>query len=308
MSSSLAEKQCDKCEVFKPLDQFKARTRDTIKGKAGELTSKCISCMKVEADYQRQRKRKRQEEQSDGRTELEEWEVDSDAPAVLLGAFLANLAQKAENDEESGFRIGARVEVEGGNELLKWEGKAHANKVADLIEQSTLWHWSYETQYVRKKMGGTIYSFTCAQSNHREHKPKTPKGKPRDADRMQRFSCQGCLYITILEGRELIIKMKHLHHHIPYFNIGLPDKWKTWIENNAGKMLPGLMWQKILAEECAGRSVTEVELPFDEKAVRYHWLKISETLLVSYPKTSGSAVVSYRFGTSPWQKRNTGGA
>lgn len=90
-------------------------------------------------------------------------------------------------------------------------------------------------------MGGTVYHFTCAQSDHREHKPKVPKGKSRDAERMKRFPCQGSLYVTILEGREMIIKMKHLHHHIPYFNIGLPDHWKTWIEQNAAQMLPGLV-------------------------------------------------------------------
>lgn len=63
---------------------------------------------------------------------------------VLLGAFLTDIAQKAENDtEKSAFRVGARVEVECGDELLKWEGKARADKVADLIEKSTLWHWTY---------------------------------------------------------------------------------------------------------------------------------------------------------------------
>ena len=88
-------------------------------------------------------------------------------------------------------------------------------------------------------MGGTVYTFTCAQSDHREHKPKVPKEKSRDAERMQRFPCQGCLYITVDQGREVIIKVKHLHHHVPYFNIGLPDRWKDWIAENASKMLPG---------------------------------------------------------------------
>lgn len=36
------------------------------------------------------------------------------------------------------------------------------------------------------------------------------------------------------------------------------------------------MWKEILAKECAGLPVTKLDLPFDEKAVRYHWLKSSQ--------------------------------
>ena len=97
----------------------------------------------------------------------------------------------------------------------------------------------YEKKYVQKKKGGTVYSFTCAQSDHREHKPKVPRGKARDTERMKRFPCQGTLYVTILEGRQMVIKLKHLHHHVPYFDIALPDRWKAWIEENASHMLPG---------------------------------------------------------------------
>ncbi len=94
--------------------------------------------MKAEADYQRERKRKRAEESEDGHAE--EWKVDPDTPVVLLGAFLVDLSQKAENDaaNESAFHVGARVQCD--DELLKWEGEARAKQVAGLIEQSTLWH------------------------------------------------------------------------------------------------------------------------------------------------------------------------
>jgi hypothetical protein len=88
-------------------------------------------------------------------------------------------------------------------------------------------------------MSGTVYSFSCAQSDERKHKAKMPKGKTRDTERMERFPCHGWLHITILDSREMIIKIKHLCHHTSYFNIGLPDNWKSWIETNASQMLPG---------------------------------------------------------------------
>ena len=140
MNNSASGKHCDKCKVFRPFDQYKTRTRDTVNGKAGELTSKCASCMKTEAEYQRQKKRKHLDDED---RHTEERQIDSDAPVVLLGSFLADLAQKAENDTagHSAFNVGARVEC--SDELLKWEGEARAKKVPDLIEQSTLWHWSY---------------------------------------------------------------------------------------------------------------------------------------------------------------------
>lgn len=36
------------------------------------------------------------------------------------------------------------------------------------------------------------------------------------------------------------------------------------------------MWQYILSQECGSRPVSDVELPFNEKSVRYHWLKVSQ--------------------------------
>jgi kynurenine formamidase len=88
-------------------------------------------------------------------------------------------------------------------------------------------------------MTRTVYSFSCAQSDEREHKAKVPKGKNHDTERMERFPCHRWLHITILEGQEMIIKLKHLHHHVAYISIGLPNHWKTWIEANATQMLPG---------------------------------------------------------------------
>jgi hypothetical protein len=36
------------------------------------------------------------------------------------------------------------------------------------------------------------------------------------------------------------------------------------------------MWQHILSQECRERPVAEVNMSFNEKAVRYHWLKVSQ--------------------------------
>lgn len=109
---------------------------------------------------------------------------------------------------------------------------------------------------------------------------------------MERFPCQEWLHITVAaEIPEVTIKIKHNVHHHAYAQIGLSDQWKRWIEANAKNMTPGAvsciyslffgsqsfsqMWQYIQSIECGTRPVSEVHLHFDERAVRYHWLKVT---------------------------------
>jgi hypothetical protein len=112
-------------------------------GKAGEKTIKCAACMELEASYARKHyKRKRKEDDDE-----EDYQVDSDAPTITLGAFFADISCRADLDspeDGSDLQLSARVECDDDN-ILKWQGEARAKNITALIEQNTQWHWSYVT-------------------------------------------------------------------------------------------------------------------------------------------------------------------
>ena len=88
----------------------------------------------------------------------------------------------------------------------------------------------------------TVFSFSCAQSKEREHKPKVPKNSEdaRSTERMLRFECSGWLHIAAAsDSTDMSISIKHDLHHDPYKDIDLPDMWKRYIEEQALVQTPG---------------------------------------------------------------------
>jgi len=64
--------------------------------------------------------------------------------------------------------------------------------------------------------------------NERQHKPKKGKcegAKLRDKDAMDTFDCHGWLFITVIEGSDVVndVKFQHKDDHIPYWNIDVPE-------------------------------------------------------------------------------------
>ena len=58
---------------------------------------------------------------------------------------------------------------------------------------------------------------------------------------MSRFECDGWLHLTVVsnDSNTLEFSLKHKIDHIPYEDIELPEKWKTYIEENARTNTPG---------------------------------------------------------------------
>ena len=51
---------------------------------------------------------------------------------------------------------------------------------------------------------------------------------------MARFDCDGWLHLTASPASSVVeIKLKHLVTHPAYETIGLPEKWKRFIEEHA---------------------------------------------------------------------------
>lgn len=96
---------------------------------------------------------------------------------------------------------------------------------------------------MRARTADTMFAYSCAQSVDREHKAKASRGENgRDARRMPRFACGGWLYVAISDESDMAaseVKVKHEEDHLAYFNAELPEKWRTYIEENARTQTPG---------------------------------------------------------------------
>ena len=58
--------------------------------------------------------------------------------------------------------------------------------------------------------------------------------------RMERYECGGWLRITVSEDSPIMtISVKHELAHEPYKDIGLPDEWKRYIEEQVELQTPG---------------------------------------------------------------------
>lgn len=86
-----------------------------------------------------------------------------------------------------------------------------------------------------------VFSYSCAQSEGREHKAKVPKGdKAWDSDRMDRFPCDGWLHLTVSNESDVIgVVLKHCEEHVGYLDVHLPEIWKQYIQNHARTQTPG---------------------------------------------------------------------
>ncbi len=68
-------------------------------------------------------------------------------------------------------------------------------------------HSRYENTRPRARRGDTVFSYSCAQSDAREAAPKLPRlgRKSRNRKRMERFSCNGWLFVAVAPGDPVVV-------------------------------------------------------------------------------------------------------
>ena len=87
-----------------------------------------------------------------------------------------------------------------------------------------------------------MFSYSCAQSDQREHKAKVskPDTKARATRRMPRFPCDGWLHLKVVPGSDTVeITMQHKDTHPGYIDRDIPEHWKEYIREKAGNQTPG---------------------------------------------------------------------
>ena len=127
----MPEKICKNCHASKPISAFKLRVRDSVGGKAGELTAVCAQC----TDKLNAARRKRRQRESQG--------GDSKHGSVKnLGELSAEAFLDAIAEAEAPYHLRATVDVS----LIapKGEGtlKVRATKVARALGDVQLLYWS----------------------------------------------------------------------------------------------------------------------------------------------------------------------
>lgn len=92
--------------------------------------------------------------------------------------------------------------------------------------------------------GKSRHTYHCAQYEGRQtpseagktRAGKKPPGASRARDTMDRFACEGWLYVTLLDDSPEIalVSIKH-KSHVPYTDISIPPEVKVWLEQNKEK-------------------------------------------------------------------------
>ncbi|KAJ8469947.1 hypothetical protein ONZ51_g8667 [Trametes cubensis] len=261
-------KTCTECHSEKPLEDFGIRLHNTASGKKGELTAKCCSCI----DRAAQRRAVREKAQRAEKRKAESAEIDeqsktlADFEEIALETFIEVIT-----GTEDAIDVHARVNIAS----LAPKGpecRARADRVAAFLGECTMLHWTYERCRRRVRTADSMFLYSCAQSASRAKKGKDDYEKTRDTQRMPRFQCDGWLHIAVSPNSDVMeISLKHRLEHVPYLDIELPEKWKTYIREHGRGQTPGQIWRHILRVESEGRSVRDLHLPFRRKAVYYYW-------------------------------------
>jgi hypothetical protein len=120
---------------------------------------------------------------------------------------------------------------------LKSEGpREKADFLAKSVWDRIKYRFVYHSVYHSKQFPTARYMYHCSQVHERQHKPKKGRhegAKPRDKDAMDTFDCHGWLFITVIEGNDVVnVKFQHKDDHVPYWNIDVPQDVQDLIRNN----------------------------------------------------------------------------
>ena len=108
-----------------------------------------------------------------------------------------------------------------------------------------------------------VLRYFCSQNKQKEQKSQR-KGE-RDILRSERFEYGGKMTMRVyLEGRVLVLTMKHLHHK-PYVNIELDTTVQHFIDTRIAESTPSQIYRDLMASDLPGAaSVTQNQ-------VYYRW-------------------------------------
>ena len=136
---------CSECHAAKAFEAFSIRKKDSAGGKKGERTAKCTECMKKEnarKKHQNERKRKLQDDDNrtddQGEDDVQDHHDETSLDPISFPAFLETLM--AAKDEPMNIKACVHVPEAGALELGE---KAHASRIAEILEDHLLWHWTY---------------------------------------------------------------------------------------------------------------------------------------------------------------------
>jgi hypothetical protein len=108
--------------------------------------------------------------------------------------------------------------------------------LAKSVWDKTKYRFVYHSVYHSRRFPTARYMYHCSQMHERQHKPKKGRcegAKLRDKDAMDTFDCHGWLFITVVEGSDVVnVKFQHKDDHIPYWNIDVPQDVQNLVQNN----------------------------------------------------------------------------
>ncbi|EIW59064.1 uncharacterized protein TRAVEDRAFT_19598 [Trametes versicolor FP-101664 SS1] len=188
---------CTICHVEKDLASFPLRIKSSAGGKKGEPTAICRECTDQRKESRKKRAGKRKAETDDG---VKDGLGKDDDDEVDLGEISVAEFLDAVKESDSPVKVRAQVDI-AAIAAAGATPRERANQLADAMGNVQLLHWTFENRGVRVRKETEVFSYSCAQSESREHKAKVQKGeKARDSDRMDRFPCDGWLHLTTEAG------------------------------------------------------------------------------------------------------------
>ncbi|KAI0824578.1 hypothetical protein BC628DRAFT_1420036 [Trametes gibbosa] len=228
---------CTICHVEKDLGSFPLRVKSSAGKKKGEPTAICRECTDQRKESRKKRAGKRKAKTDEA---VEDGLGKDDDDEVDLGEIAVAEFLDAVKESDSPVKVRAQVDI-------ITIGAAGAtprectNKLATALGDVQLLYWTFENQGVRIQKETKVFSYSCAQSESREHKPKVQKGgKGRDSDQMDRFPCDGWLHLMVSDKSDIIgVVLKHSEEHVGYLDVHLPEKWKQYIQEHARAQTPG---------------------------------------------------------------------
>ncbi|KAI0826923.1 hypothetical protein BC628DRAFT_1495368 [Trametes gibbosa] len=263
---------CTICHVEKDLGSFPLRVKSSAGRKKGEPTAICRECTDQRKESRKKRAGKRKAKTDEA---VEDGLGKDDDDEVDLGEIAVAEFLDAVKESDSPVKVRAQVDITTIG-VAGATPQERANKLATALGDVQLLHWTFENQGVRVRKETKVFSYSCAQSESREHKPKVQKGdKGRDSDRMDRFPCDGWLHLTVSDKSDIIgVVLKHSEEHMGYLDI----------------------WAHILQTEAGGLPVEDVKLPYSANAVYYYWHVVSrkEWRLADSPLESARKFVQER--------------
>ncbi|KAJ7461706.1 hypothetical protein B0H11DRAFT_1735762 [Mycena galericulata] len=106
-------------------------------------------------------------------------------------------------------------------------GQETAKKIAALVWDATQYRFIYKKKSESRSSTARTYTFFCAQNEKEETKTRLTEDlrKRRARMKMDRFPCDGYLYVTVDPNNPATIRLRVQHHrvHCHYVDISLLD-------------------------------------------------------------------------------------